>query len=200
MIKEIKVGALDTNCYIVFDDTKEALVVDPGYTDDKITNFIEENGLKVKYIYLTHGHFDHIFGADFVKQKTGAQILTFYLEEANMEDSESNLSMMLVGENFTVKPDKLLFENDEIEFGNTIFRVIHTPGHTAGSSSLYDGKNLISGDTIFVDTVGRTDFPTGSLSDMLKTREKLLSLPKDTVVYPGHGDTTTIEAFSKIEI
>ena len=98
----------------------------------------------------------------------------------------------------SVKCDKLLFENDEIEVGNIVFKVIHTPGHTSGSTCLYDGENLLSGDTIFADTYGRTDLPTSNQHQMLKSVDKLLNLPPDTKVYPGHGKETTIEEFSQI--
>jgi len=202
MIKRIIVGVLQTNCYIVFDEnTKEAMVVDPGYEDEEIINFIEKEELKVKYIYLTHCHFDHMEGAEWLKNKTKSEILLLETEEENIKDENINLSKPLTGHGFSVVCDKLLFENDEIEIGKYNFRIIHTPGHTSGSSCLYDGEILISGDTIFSDTYGRVDLPTGNQNAIIKSiKNKLLLLPSETVVYPGHGECTTIQKFSEIEL
>ena len=202
MIKKLVVGALATNCYIIFDEnTKEAMVVDPGYEDERIIEFIKEEELKVKYIYLTHCHFDHIEGAEWLKIKVNAPIISLNLEDENLKDININLSKPITGYGFSVICDKLLFENDEIEVGKYTFRVIHTPGHTSGSSSLYSEEFLISGDTIFSDTYGRVDFPTGNQNDMMKSiKNKLLLLPSETIVYPGHGESTTIQKFSDLEV
>jgi len=202
MIKKITVGALSTNCYIVYDEeNKEAMVIDPGYEDEEIMNYIESEQLNVKYIYLTHCHFDHIQGVGWLKGKTKAQIISFDTEEENLKDENINLSRMIFGQGFSLACDRILFENDEIQVGKYNFRVIHTPGHTSGSTCLYDGNNLFSGDTIFSDTYGRVDFPTGNPIDMIKSiKNKLLLLPPETVVYPGHGQNTTIQKFSQIEM
>lgn len=200
MIETIKVGPLATNCYIVYDDkSKEAIVIDPGYEDDDIVEFIEKNELKLKYIYLTHCHFDHIEGANWLKNKFDAKVLTYFAEEENMKDSNVNLSKMMMGDPLLVKPDKLMFENDEIEVGSITFRVMHTPGHTSGSSALYDGENLFSGDTVFKDTFGRTDFPTGNMHEMIKTVDRLLTLPSTTKVFPGHNEATMIGEIRPLE-
>ena len=155
MIKRIVVGALSTNCYIIYDEnTKEAMVVDPGYESDEIIDFINSEELLVKYIYLTHCHFDHMEGVEWLKLKTNAKVISLEIENENLKNENINLSKAITGYGFSVICDKLLFENDEIEVGKYTFRIIHTPGHTSGSSCLYDGENLISGDTIFSDTYG----------------------------------------------
>ena len=202
MIKRIVVGVLSTNCYIIYDEnTKEAMVVDPGYEDDEIVNFINSENLTVKYIYLTHCHFDHMEGAEWLRLKTKAPIIGLNNEEENFKSVDINLSKMITEHGFSINCDKLLFENDEIEVGKYTFRVIHTPGHTSGSSCLYSEKILISGDTMFLETYGRVDLPTGNQNDIIKSiKNKLLLLPPETVVYPGHGEETTIQKFSELEI
>ena len=192
MIKQIKVGALRTNCYIVYNNN-EAIIVDPGYADEQISSFIDENKLKVKFIFLTHCHFDHILGAKWLKEKYSAPIACIDKEKDNINDENVNLSLMMLGEKFTIECDKVFFENDEIEVGNLNFKVIHTPGHTSGGSSLYGDGILISGDTLFSDCFGRCDLPTSNMSQIIKSiKEKLYVLPPETVVYPGHGEITTI--------
>ena len=192
MIKQIKVGALSTNCYIVYDND-EAIVIDPGYIDERITDFIDENKLRVKLIYLTHCHFDHILGAKWLKEKYDADIACIDKEADNVNDERVNLSLQMTGERFTIKCDKVFFENDEIEVGRLNFKVIHTPGHTSGGSTLYGEGILISGDTLFSDCFGRCDLPTSNISQIIKSiKEKLYVLPPETIVYPGHGDSTTV--------
>jgi len=196
MIKTISVGIMPTNSYIVYDEKeKEALVIDPGDEAEEIVNFIEENRLNVKYIYLTHCHFDHILGAKWLKEKVNSDIVCLDKEEANIKDEDITMGKSLLLKTVTLNPDKILFENDEIQVGNLNFKVIHTPGHTSGSSCLYGDGILISGDTLFKETYGRCDLPTGNISEMMKSlKTKLFELPDSTVVYPGHGEITTIGA------
>lgn len=199
MIHKIIVGPLQTNCYIVFDEnTLQGMVVDPACCDLKITDYIEQNNIKIEKIYLTHCHFDHISGVNWLKEKYNVPVISFHGEEEGIKNKDINLSEYVTGSAVSVTCDKLVFENDEIEVGNIVFKVIHTPGHTSGSTCLYDGENLLSGDTIFADTYGRTDLPTANQHQMLKTINKLLALPPQTKVYPGHGDNTTLEEFEKV--
>ena len=192
MIWQIKVGAIHTNCYIIYDNG-EAIIIDPRYPDERIAEFIDENGLKVKFIYLTHCHFDHMLGATWLKEKYNVDITCLDKEKENLNNCDVNLSLRMTGKKVEIKADRVFSENDEIKVGNLSFRVIHTPGHTSGSSSLYGDGILISGDTLFSDCFGRCDLPTSNFSAILKSvSEKLYILPKDTIVYPGHGDTTTI--------
>ena len=194
MIKTISVGIMATNCYVVYDDElKKALIVDPGEESHEVLDFIKENKLKVEYIYLTHCHFDHILGAKWLKEQLGAQIACLDKEESNIKNEDITMGKTLLQKAITLIPDKVFFENDEIQVGNLNFKVIHTPGHTSGSSCLYGDRILISGDTLFKDTYGRCDLPTGNLSEIIKSiKTKLFELPSSTIVYPGHGESTTI--------
>lgn len=194
MIKSISVGIMPTNCYIVYDnEEKEALIVDPGYESEDVVKFIEDNNLKVKYIYLTHCHFDHILGATWLKEQLNSPIACLDKEAENLKDENVTMGKEILSKAITVSPDKVFFENDEIEVGNLNFKVIHTPGHTSGSSCLYGDGMLISGDTLFKGTYGRCDLPTGNIQDIVKSiKMKLYELPSSTTVYPGHGEFTTI--------
>ena len=199
MIHRITMGPLQTNCYIVYDETTlQGMVVDPACVDAKIPDYIEQNNIKIEKIYLTHCHFDHISGVNWLKEKYNVPVIAFHGEEEGIRNKDINLSEYVTGKEVSVTCDKLVFENDEIEVGNIVLKVIHTPGHTSGSTCVYDGENLLSGDTIFADTYGRTDLPTSNQHQMLKSIDKLLNLPPDTKVYPGHGKETTIEKFSQI--
>lgn len=194
MIKSISVGIMPTNCYVVYDEKeKEAIIVDLGYESEDVVKFVKENDLVVKYIYLTHCHFDHIMGAKWIKEQLDVPIACLDKEEENCKDENVTMGKALLFKPITVTPDKIFFENDEIQVGNLSFKVIHTPGHTSGSSCLYGEGILISGDTLFAGTYGRCDLPTGNVQEIIKSvKLKLLELPSDTVVYPGHGEITTI--------
>lgn len=202
MIHKFTIGPIQTNCYIFFDEkSKEAMVVDPAYKDEDIVKYINKNNLRVKFIYLTHCHFDHISGADWLRDKLKAPIISYHIEESNIMDAAVNLSAHMTGEPIKVACDRVVFENDELEVGEYSFRVIHTPGHTSGSTCLYNGEILISGDTIFKDTYGRCDLPTSNQQDIINAiKGKLLKLPSGIIVYPGHGETTTIKEFSEIDL
>lgn len=192
MIEQIKVGVLKTNCYIIYDEN-EAIIIDPGSCDKRITSFIDENRLKVKLIYLTHCHFDHIVGAMWLKEIYNVPIGCIDKELDNINDVNINFSLKMTGKGIAFLCDKVFFENDEMNVGRLNFRVIHTPGHTSGGSCLYGESMLISGDTLFSDCFGRCDLPTGNMGQIVKSvNEKLYTLPKDTTVYPGHGEITTI--------
>lgn len=194
MIKTISVGMMPTNCYIVYDENlKEALIVDPGYESKEIVDFIKQKELKVKYIYLTHCHFDHILGAKWLKEQINTPIACLDKEEANIKDEDITMGKALLMKSIILNPDKVFFENDEIQIGNLVFKVIHTPGHTSGSSCLYGEGILISGDTLFKGTYGRCDLPTGNVYEIMKSiKTKLFELPDNTIVYPGHGESTII--------
>ena len=173
IIKSVKVGNLETNCYILSDETsREAVVIDPGGEAAKIMPLLDD--LKVLYIILTHGHPDHFGALDLLKQKTGAKIL------------------MNPGDDWFIKPEQDLNEGDEVKFGQTILRVIATPGHSRGGICLYGEGRLFSGDTLFYDNSGRTDLIGSSEEEMRQSLHRLGQLPSDTLVYPGHGRFTTI--------
>lgn len=181
-IKVIQVGMLQANCYLVYDEkTMEALVVDPGAEGEKICREIKDLALKVKYIVNTHGHYDHVNANDYVRKETGAPL---YLHEAD--------SAMLQEEG-QAAADGYLEDGDSLEVGNLCWVVRHTPGHSKGGICLAGEGVCFSGDTLFAGTIGRTDFEGGSLPEMLHSlKTKLLDIPDEYVIYPGHGPQTTM--------
>ena len=194
-IGRMAIGSYQTNCYFVYrEDDKKAVVIDPADNGAQIYSALERNGFTVEAILLTHGHFDHIWGSNELREVSGAKIYALDEEKVLCEDVKYNLSAM-VGRAYTVVPDEYVREGQVLTFDNMDFKVIATPGHTIGSCCYYVEKAgiLISGDTLFQESTGRTDFPTGSMSSIVRSiREKLFILPDETKVYPGHGDSTTI--------
>jgi glyoxylase-like metal-dependent hydrolase (beta-lactamase superfamily II) len=191
MIKKFVVGGLETNCYIFADlDNKETTLIDPGSDgEDVIMSELEKNNLKLKCIINTHGHGDHISS----NGKFKAPIYIHKLDADFLKNPGLNLSAAF---GFTIKSppaSRLLEEGDLIEVGSFKLKVIHTPGHTPGSISLLADGVVFTGDTLFMGGVGRTDFPYGSEEQLLNSiKYKLLILDEKTVVYPGHGPSTTI--------
>lgn len=188
-------GVCATNCYYVYrEGSTEVIVFDPADRGGDIYHAITEKGFKIGAILLTHGHFDHIWGAEELRAKSGARIYAYEKEQPMCESSGLNLSAQM-GRACTIKVDCYRKDGEEIQVGDLKCRLLATPGHTTGSCCYYfeeDGK-LFSGDTLFCQSVGRTDFPTGSMSEIVRSvKEKLMVLPDDVKVYPGHGDTTTI--------
>ena len=193
-VETIQVGYIGTNCHIAYDDeSKLAIIVDPGGEPGKIAKLITKLAVKPVSIVNTHGHLDHIGANDFLADKYVVPVHIHSADADMLTDSAKNLSGMF-GNGFVCKPaDKLLEHGDELILGDYVFRVIHTPGHTPGGCCLYTVGHLFSGDTLFKAAIGRTDFPGGSartLTNSIKTG--LFVLPADTVVYPGHEDNTTI--------
>lgn len=194
-IGRMLIGSYQTNCYFLFrEETKKAIVIDPADNGKMIYDKLTQNGFAVEAILLTHGHFDHIWGSKELRELSGAKIYALDKEQTLCESVDNNLSAM-VGRAYTVVPDEYVVDGTELTFDNISFKVIATPGHTIGSCCYYVEKAgiLISGDTLFQESTGRTDFPTGSMSSIVRSiREKLFVLPEETKVYPGHGDSTTI--------
>ena len=191
-----------TNCYIVADG-KEAMVIDPGGEADKIIEMLQVLNVKLKYIYLTHCHGDHIGALKELKRKMGGKILIHRKESENILNPEVTLSYYIGKEDVELEADSRVDEDDKIHVGNIEFVIIHTPGHTNGSTCIYSEseKMLFSGDTMFHGTWGRCDLPTGSFPDIIKSiTDKLLKLPEDTIVYPGHGKSTMIKEEKPIYI
>lgn len=204
MITSQTVGMNFTNCYLIGEKDKKAVIIDPGAEIDKIMTMINDNNVQVERIINTHGHFDHISADLELKNKTNADICIHKADCEALTDPKRNLSTHLGSNNLTtLKPaDVILKEGDKIEIEGYEFEVLHTPGHSPGSICLYDKekKVLISGDTIFKMGVGRTDFPGCSQQELINSIEnKIINLPDETKVYPGHGQPTTIEKF-KVEV
>lgn len=180
-----------TNCYIVADeDKKEAMVIDPAGECNKIIDMLNLLEVDLKYIYLTHCHADHIGAMEELKSKTNGKLLIHRTENENLQNPEVNLTGFLGIENIGIQVDSRVDEGDTIHIGDIEFQILHTPGHTNGGSSLYskEQKLLFSGDTLFKGVYGRYDLPTGSKKDIINSiRNKILVLPDDTLIYPGHG-------------
>ena len=185
-----------TNCYIIEDEkTKETMVIDPGGEVDKIVELLDILKADLKYIYLTHCHVDHISGVKELKERKGGDILIHRDDADGLHDTSINLREYVGLMPEDLEADSRVDDNDLVHLGQLEFKVIHTPGHTKGGSSLYcEQKGLLfSGDTLFKGTWGRTDLPTSSFEDIIKSiSNKLLVLPDDTIVYPGHGQSTKI--------
>ena len=188
-------GAIGTNVYFLINkETKETLLVDPADNAPYLLEQIKMRGYDMKAILLTHGQFDHIYAVNDLKKSLDVPVYAYADEAALMGDSWMNRSKAWA-EAMTVTPDILLHDGDELDLAGFHIRVIHTPGHTAGSCCYYfeEEKILIAGDTLFYESYGRTDLDTGSEAAIMRSlREQLFLLPDDVEVYPGHGDSTTI--------
>ncbi len=193
LVKKLVVGPLEENCYIIGDSkTKQAIVVDPGDEPDRIIDLIKENGFDVKSIICTHAHFDHLGAIGDIKKATGAKILI------NNEDIElyGKVKDQAVFWGYELddmpEPDGFLNEGDKVRVGNLTFIVLHTPGHSPGGICLYGEGIVVTGDTLFQGSVGRTDFQGGDMTKLKESFRRLLDLPEDTTVLSGHGSDTTI--------
>jgi hydroxyacylglutathione hydrolase len=192
----IPVGFIQENTYILFDEiTKEGIIVDPGGDGESAVKIIQEHKIKIKYILLTHGHYDHIESVEKISKITNAKVISHKEEEEVTSDPNINLSIEIKGVAIKLYPDILLEDNDIIEVCNKKIKLIHTPGHTPGGVCFYIEEDgiLISGDTLFFESVGRTDFPRGDYNTLNESiTKKLLILPDNVTVLPGHGRKTTI--------
>jgi len=187
----------ETNCYIIQDEeTKETMVIDPGGEVDKIGEMLETLHANVKYIVLTHCHGDHMAGVQELKEKYGGKILIHIEDEPGLKQPDVNLADYVGLGTVVVEADSRLNDNDLLHIGNIEFKVLHTPGHTRGGICIYqeEEKILFSGDTIFRGTWGRTDLPTSSFEAIIKSiTERIMTLPEDTIIYPGHGKSTMVK-------
>lgn len=196
VIKNFILGSMATNCYIVYGEAKKAgVLIDPAVFESKILDYINYNHLKIEYILLTHGHFDHISGVAKFAKELGAKI-AMHQEDESLWQRIFRETAPLFGyriEHF--KADLFLKDGQIIKVGDLAFKVIHTPGHSPGGISfcLARQKVLFSGDTLFAGSYGRTDLPGGDEEKIFTSLKKLLNLPPETKVYPGHGDETTVE-------
>jgi len=192
------VGVLDTNCYLVYDETsKDAIVIDPGGEVEEIVHWIDKLGLIPRAIIATHGHFDHVLGVNKLKERYN---IAFYMHKNDLEISRISMNWLriwgLEPPQDAIEPDNLLYEDTQLVFGTITLRILWTPGHTPGSISIFipSEKMLFSGDTLFAGTIGRTDLIGGSEKELIKSIKKIYSLiPIDSYVYPGHGPETTLK-------
>lgn len=195
-VHRIVVGALQANCYICWCElTKQAVIIDPGDEPQRLLSWLKLTNLELSFIILTHFHFDHTQGAGTLRTKTGASI-SIHIDDAPLLENQPALFKAFAGSSLAgLRADNLLIDSDFISFGQESLRVISTPGHSPGGICLYHEQDalLFAGDSLFRAGVGRTDFPgcdSGALASSI--RERLLCLPEKTVVYPGHGPSTTI--------
>ncbi len=184
-IKTLPLGAYQTNCYIAWgDDSDDCIVIDPGYEPERVLLAAKKAGKSVAAVLLTHGHFDHVGGVKGITEVTGCPV---YLHENELS----------LPEGFTAGPlyyTDTYGEGDVLSLAGISLRVLHTPGHTPGSVCLAAEDILFSGDTLFMDSIGRTDFPGGSIAQMRKSLKRLADLPVNYRVLPGHGSETTLNA------
>ena len=197
MIHEIlPVGPLQCNCSVIGDEsTREGLVIDPGDDIEDVLTLVRKHNLQVKQIVVTHAHIDHVGGAMKLRAATGAAILLNQNDYALLKMLDAQAAWIGVAPPGKVEIDHSVAQADSIKTGSLSADVIHTPGHTEGSICLYfpAEKKLIAGDTLFAGSIGRTDLPGGSFEKIIRSlHDKVLELPDDTVVIPGHGPLTTI--------
>jgi len=191
-------GAYQTNCYVLRDDdsAKDCLIIDPGLEAEELIEFLEKEKLNPVAVILTHGHIDHIAGVEALRNRfPEIKVYIHNLDAEMLTNPNINLSTMSGMKFVTDAEDVSLKERDVIDLADVKLLVLHTPGHTPGGISLYSKKAgvVFVGDALFADSIGRTDFPGGSMSQLLNSvREKLFTLPEQTEVYPGHGPATTI--------
>ena len=198
IIEKVVVGPFATNCYIVGDEsTKEGIIIDPGDEAKKILKRVNELGLDIKLILLTHGHIDHAGALKEVKEAINAEV-AIHIDDANFERYRSSCLVLGLFYPHPPAPDRLLKDGDTLDIAGMRFEVLHTPGHTAGGICLLRDGVVFSGDTLFNCGIGRSDLPGGDHSQLLESiHGRLLVLDDATVVYPGHGDDTTIAAERK---
>jgi len=196
ILETIIVGALSVNCYIVgCEKTHEAAVIAPGDDAARIMTVVESKGLRLKYIILPHGHFDHAGAAKALQEKTGAKVLVHEADGFLLKNMEAQAALFAMSAPPAPKVDGCIKEGDTIKVGELTMRIIETPGHSQGGVSIYMPAEgvVFTGDTLFWGSIGRTDLPGGDYKAIISSlKDKLGSLPDETVVYPGHGDDTTI--------
>lgn len=189
-------GEIGTNCYVIVNESvKRCIIVDPADQPESVGVMVEKCGCEPAAVLLTHGHYDHMTAAEAIKDKYNINIYAGDHEKDVLLQPDKNLSGIMGRRQVSLKADRWLSDGDELELAGIKIKVLHTPGHTEGGVCYYiaEASALFSGDTLFAESVGRTDFPTGSMGALINSiKNKLLPLPEETVVYTGHGDTTTI--------
>lgn len=205
-IQKFTFNLFSENTFVLWDDeSKECAIVDPGCSDSSeeqiLEKFITENNLTVKYLINTHCHIDHILGCEFVKNKFNPIYLAPELDIPLLQNAKMQASFVGMDFSFSILPDEYLTEDKKIYLGKSEFLFLFTPGHTPGEFCIYipEIKTCISGDVLFFDSIGRTDLWGGNFDTLLKSiNEKLLTLPDETIIYPGHGESSTIGREKKL--
>ena len=196
IIRSMMLGPVGTNCYIAHvEGRSDCVVVDPGYSGERVAQVLTDDGLSLDGVLLTHGHFDHYEGVPGLTAKMGGKVYILDEEMDLIKDPAKNGSLGLMGHGTAIEPEFTCHDGDVLELAGMEFKVIHTPGHTKGGCCYYleDEGVLFAGDTIFMESIGRTDLPTGNMKEILSSvREKILSLPGDTKILPGHGPATDV--------
>ena len=200
-IEQIEAGSLAVFCYLVAcPKTKEALLIDPAGDEDRIVNRIKEKNYQLKYIVNTHGHGDHTCGNTRVKELTDARIIMHKLDDEMFNTDQWKQMVIQMGLTPSPPADITVQEGDHIIIGDVSLEVLHTPGHSPGGICLLGDGNLFSGDTLFVGGIGRTDLPGASMPEFMKSiKERLMTLPGDTIVWPGHNYGLTPSSTIEIE-
>lgn len=192
-IKSISVGPLEVNTFLIWDSsTHEAILVDPGDEPDRIIDMIKEEELQLKYIVCTHAHFDHVGAIPELRQETGTPVLIHRDEREIYEAARDMAAFWGYDIDPLPEPDRFVEEGEKLKVGGLEFTVLHTPGHSPGGISLYGEGIVVTGDTLFAGSVGRTDFHGGDIEKLKASFRRLLELPEETVVLPGHGPSSTI--------
>lgn len=195
-IERFSMGPIAANCYVLLDEASgEAAVIDPGAYEQPLADYLKSEAVqKVRYILLTHGHYDHLMGVAQVKRHTGAPVYVHREDAACLTDETASLAdTHLPGMQQYTEPDGFLEEGMELPLGELTIRVLHTPGHSRGGVCFVVGDAVFSGDTLFCHTCGRTDLPGGDYATLMRSLERLAKLPGDYQVYPGHNRATTLE-------
>ena len=193
MLRTLCLGELDTNCYVLWDENRVGMIIDPADEADQILSLVESERLDVQAVVLTHAHFDHMLAAEPVCAALGAPLYVGNGDEKALTDPIRNLSgVFQMCPPLQMTADNVLSEGDVLTVGDMFFTVLETPGHTPGCICLMGDGVLFSGDTLFRDSIGRVDFPGGDVPAMLASLRRLAQLPADTAVYSGHGTATTI--------
>jgi hydroxyacylglutathione hydrolase len=194
IIEPFEVGPFMVNCYLVgCEDTLDAMIIDPGDYGDRILDRAHELRLSVKHIVNTHGHADHIKDNGLIKERTGAPIWIHELDAPMLPIPNHNLSAFFGFSISSPPADRFLKEGEDFVLGKLSFKILHTPGHTKGGVCLLNDSVLFAGDTLFRDSIGRTDLPGGDFDTLERSiKEKIYALDDDVVVYPGHGPSTKV--------
>jgi glyoxylase-like metal-dependent hydrolase (beta-lactamase superfamily II) len=193
-VERIIAGPLQSNCYIVYDEkTLDAMVVDPGDEPEKIIGVLDKKKLRVGYIVCTHGHFDHVGAVSRVKDRTGAKVVINKDDIDIYSKAKDQAAFWGYDMDSPINPDMFVGEDDELSLGGLKFKVMLTPGHSPGGICLYGEGIVLTGDTVFAGSVGRTDLFGGSMEELKKSFTEIMSLPPGTKIFPGHGEWSTVQ-------